>query len=273
MDAHAIVDARLASRRAPHRAFFVVSAALFIASAAATVAWCSSMSAMGGMAMPGGWTMSMAWMRMPGQTWLAAAASFLGMWVLMMIAMMLPSLTPMLLRYRQAVSGRAGARLEQLTALVAIAYFLAWTVVGAVVFPVGVGLASIEMQQPLLARFVPMAIALVVVIAGAVQFSAWKAHHLVYCRDGLCGGCPLPADARTALRHGVRLGIHCCYCCANLTAILLVMGVMDLRAMAVVSAGITMERLAPSGERVARVIGVVIVAAGLVLGARAVALV
>ena len=34
-----------------------------------TVAWCSSMSAMGGMPMPGGWTMSMAWMRMPGQTW------------------------------------------------------------------------------------------------------------------------------------------------------------------------------------------------------------
>jgi hypothetical protein len=40
------------------------------------------MSAMG-MPMPGGWTMSMAWMRMPGQTWLGAATSFLGMWVVM----------------------------------------------------------------------------------------------------------------------------------------------------------------------------------------------
>ena len=65
------------------------------------------MSAMGAMPMPGGWTMSMAWTRMPGQTWSGAAASFLGMWVVMMVAMMLPSLAPMLWRYRQAV-GRTG---------------------------------------------------------------------------------------------------------------------------------------------------------------------
>ena len=70
-----------------------------------TIVWCASMSAMGGMAMPGGWTMSMMWMRMPGQSWLAVAASFLGMWMVMMVAMMLPSLAPMLWRYRQAVAG------------------------------------------------------------------------------------------------------------------------------------------------------------------------
>ena len=87
--------------------FLGVSALLFAASAAVTIAWCASMSAMGGMPMPGGWTMSMAWMRMPGQTWPGAAASFLGMWVVMMVAMMLPSLVPMLWRYRQAV-GRTG---------------------------------------------------------------------------------------------------------------------------------------------------------------------
>jgi len=65
------------------------------------------MSAMGEMPMPGGWTMSMAWMRMPGQTWPGDAAAFLGISVVMMVAMMLPSLVPMLWRYRQAV-GRPG---------------------------------------------------------------------------------------------------------------------------------------------------------------------
>jgi predicted metal-binding membrane protein len=64
---------------------------------------------MGEMPMPGGWTMSMAWMRMPGQTWSGAAAAFVGMWVVMMVAMMLPSLVPMLWRYREAV-GRTGER-------------------------------------------------------------------------------------------------------------------------------------------------------------------
>src|ERR687898_1880971 len=89
------------------RGFVGVVALLFTASAALTIVWCASMSAMGGMRMPGGWTMSMAWMRMPGQTWPGAAASFLVMWVVMMVAMMLPSLTPMLWRYRRAV-GRTG---------------------------------------------------------------------------------------------------------------------------------------------------------------------
>jgi predicted metal-binding membrane protein len=44
---------------------------------------------------------------------------------------------------------------------------------------------------------------------------------------------------------------------------------MDLRAMAVVAAAITVERLAPAGERVARVIGGVVVGAGLFLIAQA----
>ena len=76
----------MVSERASQRAFFGVSALLFAASAAVTIVWCASMSAMGEMPMPGGWTMSMAWMRMPGQTLLGAAASFLVMWVVMMVA-------------------------------------------------------------------------------------------------------------------------------------------------------------------------------------------
>ena len=59
--------------RGIERAFLGVSALLFAASAAVTIVWCTSMSAMGGMPMPGGWTMSMTWMRMPGQTWPGAA--------------------------------------------------------------------------------------------------------------------------------------------------------------------------------------------------------
>jgi predicted metal-binding membrane protein len=221
------------------------------------------MSAMGEMPMPGGWTMSMAWMRMPGQTWPGAAASFLGMWVVMMVAMMLPSLVPMLWRYRQAV-GRAGETcLGRLTALVGVGYFFVWTVFGIAAFPLGAALAAIEMQQPALARGVPIAVGVVVLMAGSLQFTAWKARHLAYCGEAPGRGRTLPADAGTAWRHGLRLGLHCSRCCFGLMAILLVIGVMDLRVMAVVTAAITVERLAPVGERVARAIGVVAVGAGL----------
>src|ERR1700687_1971016 len=173
----------MASERVSQQAFFGVSALLFAASAAVPIVWCASMSAMGEMTMPGGWTMSMAWMLMPGQTWPGAAASFLGMWTVMMVAMMLPSLMPMLWRYRQAVGGPGERRLGRLTALVGAGYFLVWTVFGMAAFPVGVALAAVEMQQPELARAVPIAVGVVVLIAGSLQFTAWKAHHLACCRE------------------------------------------------------------------------------------------
>src|SRR2546427_440094 len=90
----------------------------------------------------------------------------------------------------------------------------------------------------------------------------------------LCSDClGLPPGRWHAWRHGLRLGLHCSYCCVGLIAILLVIGVMDIRAMAVVAAAISIERLAPAGERVARATGEVVVAAGLFLIARAAGLV
>jgi predicted metal-binding membrane protein len=251
------------------RAFWGVTAVVLAASAVGTIVWCASMAAMPGMPMPGGWTMSMAWMRMPGQTWLGAAASFLGMWLVMMVAMMLPSLVPMLRRYRRAVGGPGTRHLGGLTTLVAAGYFLVWTAFGAAAFLLGVALATLEMERPALARAVPAAIGLVVLVAGVHQLSRWKARHLACCRGAHDRGRSLPADARTAWRHGLRLGVQCSACCAGLMAILLVLGVMDLRAMAIVGAAITVERLASAGERFARATGAVVVAAALVLIARA----
>jgi predicted metal-binding membrane protein len=259
----------MASERASRHAFFGVSALLFIASAAPTIVWCTSMAAMGGMPMSGGWTMSMAWMRMPGQTWPGAAASFLGMWVVMMVAMMLPSLVSMLWRYRQAVGRTGEMRLGGLTALVGVGYFFVWAVFGIVAFPLGVVLATIEMQQPAAARVVPIAVGVVVLLAGAFQFTRWKAHHLLCCRETPGRGRTLPADAGTAWRYGLHLGLHCSSSSAGLTAILLVIGVMDLRVMAAVTAAITLERLAPDGERVAQAMGAVVIGAASLLIARA----
>jgi predicted metal-binding membrane protein len=257
------------SEQASQRTFFGISTLLFAASTAVTIVWCGSMPVTGEMPMPGGWTMSMTWMLMPGQTWLDTAASFLGMWVVMMVAMMLPSLVPMLWRYRRAVGGVSEVRLAWLTALVGIGYFFVWTLLGMLAFPLGMALATIEMQSPALSRAVPIAVSLVILIGGALQFTRWKAQQLAYCRESPGRGCTLPADAGTAWRHGLRLGLHCSYCCGGLTAILLVLGVMDLRAMAVVTASITIERLAPAGEHVARAIGLIVVGTGLFLITRA----
>ena len=151
-------------------------------------------------------------------------------------------------------------------------YFFVWTIVGVVTFPLGVVLSAVVMEMPTLAGAVPLAIGMVVLIAGALQFTAWKARQLACCRETLGCGRGLVADAGTAWRHGLRLGLHCGRCCFGLTMILLVIGVMDLRAMAIVTAAITLERLVPAGARVAHAIGAVSVGLGLFLIARAVGL-
>ena len=254
-----------------HRAFVGAAAALFAASAASTIALCRSMSAMQDLPMPGGWSMSMMWMPMPGQSWPGVAAAFLGMWLVMMVAMMMPVLMPMLWRYCGGVPAEGNAHTAAPIALVG-AYFFVWTLFGAVAFLAGAILTSLEMQSPLLARAVPFAIGAIVLMAGVAQFTSWKAHHLACCRQmpDCCEA--LHGDLRSALRLGLRLGLHCVHCCFGLTMTLFVLGVMDLRAMALVTAAICVERLAPgNGIRAARFVGLVLVAAGVFLVERAAA--
>ena len=244
----------------PHRraALLGVSALLFAASAAATVAWCRAMAGMGATPMPGGWTLAMTWLPMCGQTWAGAAASFVGMWAVMMVAMMLPSLLPVLWRHRLPL--RASAAMGA-------GYFLVWILLGAIVFVLVATLAQAALQVPAVSRAAPLSLAGLVLLAGAYQFTAWKAHHLACCRAQRAPTCTEATGA--AWRHGVYLGLHCIVACAGLTATLLAIGVMDLRAMAVVAAASTAERLAPAGERVAWAVGAVSLVTGVYLMAGA----
>ncbi len=247
--------------RSPGGLFLCVTALLFGASAVITIAWCASMSAAHGMPMPGGWTMSMAWMRMPAQTWSGAAASFIGMWVVMMVAMMLPSLAPILWRYHQTITRTAARRPGRLTITAGAGYFAVWTVVGFAAFLAGVTVTAFQMRHPAVARATPIVAGAVVLAAGTLQFTAWKARHLACWRAWSVHGAVHSHDARAAWRHGVRLGLCCARCCGNLMAIFLVVGMMDLPAMAVVTIAITLERVVSPGARVERVIGAVALAA------------
>jgi predicted metal-binding membrane protein len=141
-------------------------------------------------------------MRMPGQTWLGSAAAFLGMWAVMMLAMMLPSLIPMLSRYRQAV-GTGETQLGLLTALVGLGYFFVWTVLGMAAFPLGVALAAVEMQQPAFARAVPIAVGVVVVIAA--HFSSLRGKRVISPAAG-----SYPSAAVSCRPTPVRLGDTVC---------------------------------------------------------------
>ncbi|SAK49348.1 membrane protein [Caballeronia temeraria] len=228
------------------RRFIAIVALVFIASVIATYAMHVSMSSMTELPMPGGWMLSPVFTPMCGRTWLRAAAGFIGMWIAMMTAMMLPSFAPVLSRDRGSVRASWST---------AAGYAFVWTMTGLAAFTFGAILTAIMMRAPSIARCVPFASGVVVLMAGALQCSAWHARMLSCCRHA----------SHRGWRGGVRHGLHCVACCAGLTATLFVFGVMDLRAMTLVTLAISAERLMPSFERVSQITGVMLLLLGAML--------
>src|SRR5262245_16482601 len=148
-------------------------------------------------------------MSMPQQTWYSAAAGFMGMWM----AMMVPSLIPMLSRYRRSVRGGDGIHLHGLTALAGVGYYVIWAIIGAAVYAVGAGLMAVEMRWGTVDRWLPVATGVALLAAGGVQCTPWKARQLAICRDASpCDSASVP-NARSAWRHGLTLGVRCSVCC------------------------------------------------------------
>ncbi|UTV53537.1 DUF2182 domain-containing protein [Burkholderia arboris] len=248
------------------RVFGAAVLVVFAVAVTATLVQHASMAAMGGEPMPGGWTASAAWLQPCGWGAGRALTAFAGMWGAMTVTMMLPVLAPMLWRYRQNIGRQAAARPAGLVVVAGAGYFAVWMALGALVFPAGAALTGAAMRLPALARAMPFAAGVVVLAAGGMQFSAWKARRLSCCRHATGGAHrSRAATAGAAWRYGVRAAMHCSACCGNLMAVALAVGMMDLRVMAAVTVAIAAERLAPSGGRVARIAGCAAVGGGIAM--------
>jgi predicted metal-binding membrane protein len=230
--------------------FMAVCVLAFIAGVAATIYFCRSMS--GGMEMPGGWTMSMTWMRMPGQSWIMSAAMFLLMWLAMMVAMMLPSALPTFLKTQRQWASLC---------YMASGYFAIWLAIGVGIYALGVSLATVEMRSELISRAVPLFLGASLIAAGAFQFTRWKMTHLLRCRSpfGCAASCP---QNETSFRLGCKQGVECCVCCAAPMTILLALGMMNPLVIIVVAIVIAAEKLLPRPAIVTRLVGILAIIAG-----------
>jgi predicted metal-binding membrane protein len=247
-----------AVREAP---VYVAAGAVFLATAALTLYFARAMA--GGMPMPGGWTMSMMWMVMPGQPRLSAALVFIAMWAAMMVAMMLPSTLPLLLLYRRVALFRGEARVGFATALLAAAYFFVWTLFGVLAYFAGSAMARLAMSSASAARSIPPLTGVALLVAGLYQLTPWKYACLRHCRDPLLlVARHLGGGWRGALRLGLHHGSFCAACCWALMLIQLVVGIMSIPAMVAVAAVIATEKLLRRGEWVARAVGVAALLAG-----------
>lgn len=249
--------------------FFGTAGLLFAAATTITILSGAAMETMGAVPMAGGWLLSGIWLPLCGQSWLETAACFLGMWLVMMAAMMLPSLAPVLWRYREASFAAGAGRPGRLAAMVGASYFAVWTGLGLLVFLTGAALAQAAILWPALGRLGPIAGGLLVLIACLSQFSRWKAQLLASCRSASPQALlewPRPLEA---LRAGALLGLRCCASCVGPMAVLIAGGVMDLPLMTGVTIAVTAERLLPAKARIAEATGMAMAATGILVLAQA----
>ncbi len=234
---------------APPAGLIVICSLVFVAGIAATIYFCRTMG--GGMTMPGGWRMSMMWMRMEGQTWFGSAADFLLMWLAMMVAMMMPSVLPTFLRTRQ----RWGSL------FVASGYFTIWLAAGIALYFSGMMFAAATMQSDSLSRAVPWLLGVSLITAGTIQLTRWKMRQLSVCRSPF--GCTVSCrQQETDFRLGCRQGVACCLCCVAPMTILLALGMMNPLVIIAVAIIIAAERILSRPTIVVRLVGILTIITG-----------
>src|SRR5690348_424641 len=185
--------------------------------------------------------------------------------VAMMVAMMLPSIAPAIWRHHRQLRVTRETRAAQRTTLLAVGYASVWSVIELALFAMRAGLAPAGMASPADAPFAPSVVGAVVLCAGLIQRSRWKANRLRRCREWCVTARSGERTSNAALRDGCRLGIDCGLSCAAPIAVLFVAGLMDARMMLIITTAITAERVAPGGARIARLTGAVALVAGLVI--------
>lgn len=195
------------------------------------------------------------------------ALAFLAAWTAMMAAMMFPSVYPMVAIFAAVSRHRRGqGALAVPTWIFVAGYLLAWIAFGAIVF----GADRIARGWPpaagLLAARGGLVVGIVLVAAGAYQWSPLKYVCLRHCRSPvgfiLHGWREGPGGA---LRMGLHHGTYCVGCCWALMAVQVVLGVMNLPVMLGVAALIFLEKITRYGELVARAAGIVFLLAGVLL--------
>ncbi|HET9897019.1 MAG TPA: DUF2182 domain-containing protein [Streptosporangiaceae bacterium] len=196
--------------------------------------------------------------------WLVEGGLFFLTWMVMMAAMMLPSIVPFTVGMTRLMRGSGAA--EGSTITMTSAYLLLWAATGVLAYPALKGLQMLSGQPTELAV---RAGAVILLAAGAYQFSPLKRVCLRHCRSPLIlimqHGQRATRNRRGALRAGLEHGVYCLGCCWALLVVLLAAGAMSLVWMGAVAAVVAVEKVSSRGEAIATALGAVLIAAGLVL--------
>jgi predicted metal-binding membrane protein len=190
----------------------------------------------------------------PGTMGLTLLA-FLALWVVMMAAMMLPSVAPMVIVWIRSMSVRATAwqRLNGAVQFLA-GYLIVWAAFGLLAYLAFVGSGRLVDASPTAAKWAGAAI---FAIAGIYQLTPLKEACLRHCRSpvgSLFHYASFRGPARD-LRVGIHHGAYCVACCWGLMIVLIAVGAMNIAVMAALAVVILIEKVWKYGHAFSMVVG------------------
>lgn len=191
----------------------------------------------------------------PGTMGLSLTA-FLLIWLVMMAAMMFPSVAPMAIVWIRSVAARPTTK-ERVVgiALFLAGYLLAWEAFGVAVYAVLLGTARLAQGAPDAARWAGAAI---FALAGVYQLTPLKRACLRHCRTpvgSLFHYASYKGKGRD-LRVGIHHGLYCVGCCWGLMIVLVAVGAMNAPAMVALAGVILIEKVWRHGPAFSRSVGV-----------------
>jgi predicted metal-binding membrane protein len=192
------------------------------------------------------------------------ASAFIGMWGVMMAAMMLPSAMPMMMLYR-AVSAKLRQTGERAipTLLFAATYLSIWSLAGVPVYAASRAIEGMSTRSAHFPTIAAYAVGIVLIAAGVYQLSAFKHACLRKCKSPLQfltehWRSGYGATFFLAIQHS----LYCQGCCAALMVILVAAGAMNIIWVLIITMVVFAEKILPYGEWAARIAGFILILLG-----------
>lgn len=200
-----------------------------------------------------------------GKPILLALASFLFMWSAMMAAMMLPSVTPMVLLFsRVSEQRRRNGTCNVPVWTFVVGYLIAWALLGFAAFAVMKLIQWGLEWKPGLHRYSSLAAGTTLIAAGLYQLSPFKDGCLRRCRSPLDFLMESWREGRGgALFMGAHHGLYCIGCCWGLMIVMFAVGLMNLAWMIGLTVVMSVEKLGRHGQWIGRVFGLLLIVGGL----------
>jgi predicted metal-binding membrane protein len=191
---------------------------------------------------------------------------FVAGWVVMLLAMMLPTTLPLIAMFNTLTRARADR--PRLLGLLLVGDLSVWIMFGMLIYLGDSGLHEAVTWSPWLAEHVWALGGLTLLLAGAYQFTPLKYHCLEKCRSPfsfITQHWRGRDEAGQAFMLGIHHGVFCVGCCWTLMVLMFAVGVGNFGWMLVLGAIMATEKNLPWGRRLSAPLGVLLVGWGLAL--------